>query len=171
MMYVDPETNFKKQHFQMFFDMVEDHSYTISQEWVTGLHIGSESLAFQICGHTYPTHSLCPTSSKKLSMSRADFEGVITLVKGECRDAYEVFIVELDKRFPDSELMNALAIMFPQFWLQRNCNDLFSLHMKTLRSHFCVARNINRGTMNRRWCRWSPCLMPEPWASRHRCLS
>jgi hypothetical protein len=30
MMYVDPESSFQKAHFQMFCDVVEDHSYTIS---------------------------------------------------------------------------------------------------------------------------------------------
>jgi hypothetical protein len=65
----------------MFCDVVEDYSYTISQEWVTDLNTGSESLAFQICGHTYLMHSLYHASSKKLSVSRADFEGVIASVK------------------------------------------------------------------------------------------
>jgi hypothetical protein len=37
MTYMDPETSFQKQHFHMFCDMVEDHSFTISQEWVTNL--------------------------------------------------------------------------------------------------------------------------------------
>ena len=127
----------------MFCDVVEDHSYTIFQEWIIDLNTSCKSLAFRIFGHTYPSQSLCPTSSKKLSMSKADFEGAIASVKGQCRDACEVLIVELDKRFPDFELMNTLAIVFPQFWLQSNCDDLFSLHMKTMRSHCCVVRHVN----------------------------
>jgi hypothetical protein len=27
--------------------------------------------------------------------------------------------------------MNSLAIVFPQFWLQSNADELFPLHMKT----------------------------------------
>jgi hypothetical protein len=91
-------------------------------------------------------HSLCPASSKKLSVARADFDGVVASVKGQCRDAAELLIGELDKRFSDFELMNSMAIVFPQFWLQSNCNDLFALHMKTLRGHFGVVRHINRGS-------------------------
>ena len=79
----------------------------------------------------------------------ANFDGVIALVKGQCQDACEVLIAELDKRFPDSKLMNALAIVFPQFWLQSNCDDLFLSHMKTLGSHFCVAMHINRSTKDK----------------------
>jgi hypothetical protein len=45
-MYVDLESNFQKTHFQMFSDVVEDHSYTITQEWITNLNTEFESLAF-----------------------------------------------------------------------------------------------------------------------------
>jgi hypothetical protein len=79
-------------------------------------------------------------------VSRVDFDGVIAFVKGKCCDAVEMLISELDKSFSDSELMNFLAIVFPQFWLQSNCDDLFSLHMKILRSHFGMVGHINRGT-------------------------
>jgi hypothetical protein len=130
----------------MFCDVVEDHSYTISQGWIKNLNTGSKSLAFRICGHTYPVHSLSLASCKKLSVSRTDFEGIIASVKDQCRDAYKMLIAELDKHFPYSKLMNALAIVFPQFWLQSNCDDLFSLHIKTLRLHFCVVQHINRGS-------------------------
>jgi hypothetical protein len=146
MMYVDSETSFQKAHFHMFCDVVEDHSYTISQEWVTDLNTGAESLAFRISGHTYPAHILCPTFGRKLSVSRADFDGVVASVKGQCRDAAELLIGELEKRFPVSDLMNSLAIVFPQFWLQSNSDELFGLHMKTLRGHFGVVRHFNRGS-------------------------
>jgi hypothetical protein len=109
MMYVDPETSFQKQHFQMFCDVVEDHFYTISQEWITDLNTCCEILAFRICGHTYLAHSLCLASCKKLFVSMADFEGVIASIKDRCQDACKVLIAELDKRFPDFELMNALV--------------------------------------------------------------
>ena len=46
-------------------------------------------------------------------MSRSDFDTAVTLVKGQCRDVVEVLIGELEHRFPDSELMNALSIVFP----------------------------------------------------------
>jgi hypothetical protein len=104
-------------------------------------------LAFRIGEHTYPAHSLCPLTGKKLPVSRSDFDTVVTSVKGQCRDAAEVLIGELDRRFPDSELMNALSIVFPQFWLQSTCDELFALHMNTIRGHFAVVGFVNRGTV------------------------
>ena len=146
MMYVDPESSFQKAHFQMFCDVVEDYSYTISQEWVTNLNMGTESLAFRNLEHTYSEHILCLASSKKLLVSRANFDGVVASVKGQCCDVVAMLIGELDKRFLDSNLMNSLAIVFLQFWLQSNCDELFGLHMKTLRGHFGTVRYFNRGS-------------------------
>ena len=130
----------------MFCNVVEDHSYTIIQEWITNFNTRLESLAFWICRHTYPVHSLYLASCKKLSISKTDFDGVIASMKGQFHNAAKMLIAELEKRFPDSELMNALAIVFPWYWLQSTCDDLFSLYMKTLRSHFGVVRHINHGT-------------------------
>jgi hypothetical protein len=113
---------------------------------VTDLNTSVETLAFRINGHTYPAHSLCLASGKKQPVTREDFSQIVASVKGQCRDAALMLRNELDFRFPDSELMNSLAIVFPQFWLQSNVDDLFPVHMKTLREHYCVPRTVNFGT-------------------------
>ena len=80
---------------------------------VTNLNKGAKNLAFQIYGHTYLVHSLCPAFGKKVLVSRTNFNEVVASMKGQCRDAIEMLIGELDKRFPNSNLMNSLAIVFP----------------------------------------------------------
>lgn len=70
MMYSDPQTAWQQQHFEMFYDILHDHSYTISQEWSTDLNTGVETLAFCISGHTYAAHSICPMSGKKVRLSK-----------------------------------------------------------------------------------------------------
>jgi len=67
-------------------------------------------------------------------------------VKGQCRDAAEMLSLELDSRFPEVELMNALGVVFPQYWMQANCEDLFALHVKTLKAHFGIVRQVNFGS-------------------------
>jgi hypothetical protein len=52
-------------------------------------------------------------------VSQADFDGLVASVKGQYHDATEMLIAELDKRFPDLELMNSLATIFPQFWFAK----------------------------------------------------
>jgi len=86
-------------------------------------------------------------SCEQLPVTRADLEAFVTSVKGQCRDAAEMLSTELDARFPEVELMNALGVVFPQYWLQSNCDDLLSMHVKTLRAHFGVAQNVNFGTV------------------------
>jgi hypothetical protein len=56
---------------------------------------------------------LCPASGKKLLVSKVDFDGVIASIKGQSIDVAQMLIAELDKQFPDCELMNDLAIVFP----------------------------------------------------------
>lgn len=52
-MYVDSNTYFMGGKFQLFNDILADHSCTISQEWQVDLIDGTESLGFAIMGHTY----------------------------------------------------------------------------------------------------------------------
>jgi hypothetical protein len=44
--------------------------------------------------------------------------------------------------------MDALGIVFPQFWLQANCDALFPLYLKTLKAHFCELRSVISGSEN-----------------------
>lgn len=103
-------------------------------------------LSFRIGDRTYPAHSICALSGKKLPVSESDFRAVIASVKGQCRDAADLLRLELDLRCPEVELMNALGVVFPQYWLQPNCDDLFPMHVKTLREHYAVCRTVNLGS-------------------------
>lgn len=103
-------------------------------------------MAFRIAGHTYPAHSICGVNGKKMLVTREDLAAVVSSVKGQCKDAAEMLSLELDVRFPHVDLMSALGIVFPQYWLQVNCEDLFPLHVATLKSQFGVVRQVNFGT-------------------------
>jgi hypothetical protein len=56
-------------------------------------------------------------SEQKLPVSQQDFEAVVTSVKGQCKDAVEMLTFELDMRFREVELMNALGVVFLSYWL------------------------------------------------------
>jgi hypothetical protein len=145
-LYCDPKTSFWRSHFQQFCDIVDDHSFTITQEWVTDLNNGSESMSFTINGRSYPAHFLCLVTGKKERVGRDGFEAVISSVKGQATSAAEMLISELSKRFPSCDLMDALGIVFPQFWLQAIYDALFPLHLKTLKAHFCELRSVISGS-------------------------
>jgi hypothetical protein len=119
---------------------------TITQEWVTDLKDGSESLAFTINGRSYAAYSLCLVTRKKERVGRDGFEAIISNVKGQATSATEMLISELSKKFLSCDMMDALGIVFPQFLLQANCDALFPLHLKTLKAHFCELRSVISGS-------------------------
>jgi hypothetical protein len=146
MMYCDSATSFQALHFQLFTDVVNDHSYSISQEWVTDLNNEAKSLGFRIHGHTYSAHMVDPVSGEKKSVSREDFCALVSFVKGQCAAAAELFISQLERRFPDCDIMEALGVIFPQYWLQDTCDDLFPVHLQVLKDWFCGMRSVVVGS-------------------------
>jgi hypothetical protein len=46
-------------------------------------------------------------------------------------------IHELDIKFPTHFIMDALGIMYPQYWLQANCDMSFGKHLEVLKGVFC----------------------------------
>jgi hypothetical protein len=128
MMYYDPDASFSPVHVLLFNDIVTDHSYTISQEWVTDLNNGSQTLAFRIANHTYTTHQL-EVHGEHFPVSRDDFLAAVSSIKGQCSSAVELLIEELSRRLLDSKIMEALGIVFPQYWKSPDCDTLFPVHM------------------------------------------
>jgi hypothetical protein len=104
--------------------------------WVTDLNNGSESLAFRIANHTYLDHQLGP-HGEHLYVSRDDFLAAVNSMKGQCSSAVELLIKELSKRFPDSKIIEALGVAFPQYWKNPECDTLFPMHMQVIKRWYC----------------------------------
>jgi hypothetical protein len=51
MMYLDPSGNYQREHFQVFSDVVENSSNTITQDWVIDLNNGTETFDFHMANH------------------------------------------------------------------------------------------------------------------------
>ncbi len=52
---------------------------------------------------------------------------------------------ELDRRFPQHELLDAFGIIYPQYWLQDGAIDTFTQHLSVLKEYFCYSRLVNKG--------------------------
>jgi hypothetical protein len=144
MMYVDPDASFSPAHFSLFNDIVTDHSYTISHEWVTDLNDGSETLGFRIANHTYSAHQLGP-QGELFPVTRDDFLSAVSSIKGQCSFAAELLIQELSTRFPDSEIMEAMGVVFPQYLKNPDCDTLFPVHMQFIKKWYCEMKEISFG--------------------------
>jgi hypothetical protein len=48
-------------------------------------------------------------------------------MRGQYSTTIDMLIIELDQQFMNSELMNAIGIMYPQFWIQLDVDLSFFL--------------------------------------------
>jgi hypothetical protein len=71
------------------------------------------------------------------SVGREEFDIAVSAVKGQCKVVAEFLISQLEKRFPNSKIMEALGVVFPQYWLQEKCNELFPVHLQVIKDWFC----------------------------------
>jgi hypothetical protein len=42
----------------------------------------------------------------------------------------------------DFELLNALGIVYPQFWMQLDVDFSFSLHIDEIKKHYCELKKV-----------------------------
>jgi hypothetical protein len=93
------------------------------------LNTGAETLAFRIGNHAYPVYQLtwAGQHAEKGSVSREDFALAITFIKRQCTTAAKLLIAKLTQRFLDR--VEALEIVFPQYWLQAHCDKFFFCHL------------------------------------------
>jgi hypothetical protein len=113
---------------------------------MTDLNNGAETLGFCIHGHMYNAHMIDPILGEKKPVSMEDFATVVSFVKGQCIAAADLFISQLDRRFPNCDIMEALGIVFPQYWLQDKCDDLFLIHLQIIKDWFCGVRSVVVGS-------------------------
>jgi hypothetical protein len=118
----------------LFIGVVEDHSYTISEKWVIDLNNGAESLEFQIHGHTYNSHVVDTIIGERKPISREEFAIVVMSVKDQCATIANLLISQLDMRFQNCEIMEALGVVFPKYWLQGKCDDMFLIHLQVIKA-------------------------------------
>jgi hypothetical protein len=58
-------------------------------------------------------------------------------------DAAALMVMELESRFPPSEVMDALSIVYPQFWLEPGHEDKITRYMNTLKQTYGQPRDIS----------------------------
>jgi hypothetical protein len=58
-------------------------------------------------------------------------------------EAAAMMVMELQSIFPPSEVMDALSIVYPQFWIEPGHEDKLTCHMNTLKATFCVPKKIS----------------------------
>jgi hypothetical protein len=71
------------------------------------------------------------------SIGMEEFDNIVSAVKGQCKAVAEPLISQLDKRFLNLEIKEALDVVFPHYWLQEKCDELFLVHLQVIKDWFC----------------------------------
>jgi len=53
-------------------------------------------------------------------------------------------LMELKIKFPTHGVMNALEIVYPQYWLQQDCDAFFANHLQVFKIAFCCGKTIRK---------------------------
>jgi hypothetical protein len=93
-------------------------------------------------GHNYQAHIFNEVVKVNQLMCIHVFVGAIGQVKGQCSNAIEMFIDKLEMCFQNSELINALSIMYPQFYMHFDVNISFSFHFGIFKKHYCELKSV-----------------------------
>jgi len=51
-------------------------------------------------------------------------------------------VTKLDQPFANSKQMNALGIMYPQFYMQLDVDYVFSFHFAIIKKHYCEIKEV-----------------------------
>jgi hypothetical protein len=47
-------------------------------------------------------------------------------------------IEKLDVRFPKQSVLDAIGVVYPQYWLQANVDNTFPQHLEVLKAFYCT---------------------------------
>ena len=61
-------------------------------------------------------------------------------------DAAAMMVMELGSRYPPNEVMDALSIVYPQFWLELGHEDKLTWYMNTLKQTYAHTKDISSAT-------------------------
>jgi hypothetical protein len=71
-----------------------------------------------------------------------DFLASIAQVKCQCAIVAKMLVTKLERHFLDSELMNAIGILYLQFWMQPNVEFSFSLDLNVIKKQYCKLKRM-----------------------------
>jgi hypothetical protein len=131
-MYIDPTISFQPKKILEFIDVVANTYYRIIQNWVIDLNDGIH-LAFHIIGQSQMVQSVDYLIDIHFPIIWEVFYQYITPMKVQCTIAYDLLVIKLERRFPNHELKNVLGIIYPQYWLQLDCESTFVDHLSLIK--------------------------------------
>jgi hypothetical protein len=145
--FVDPETSFKVAALNDFNRIIDDSSLFLDFEWLPDLETHEMYLSFNVLASKHNCYRI-GGDGRRIPITRQEFDFVIIEVKRQAREAAMLMMEALDQQFPDVNLINALGVVFPQYWLQPNCHEMFVLHLQVIISYYCQEKRFRPDAEN-----------------------
>jgi hypothetical protein len=51
-------------------------------------------------------------------------------------------IQELERRFPAQDIINAIGVIYPRFWVQPKAKHKFKAQLSILKVHYCFGKHV-----------------------------
>jgi hypothetical protein len=58
--------------------------------------------------------------------------------------AAKMLVAELGSRFPAHHLMEALGLVYPQYWCVEDARENFEKHMHVIKAHYCHPKSTHQ---------------------------
>jgi hypothetical protein len=113
--FVDPATAFGTDRvFNDFHKIIEDRSDCVELKWLPDMETEEMFLNYNIKEANHNCYRVAE-DGRKVYISQVEFDLTIADVKRQATGAAMLMISELNTKFPDVDLINALGIVFPQY--------------------------------------------------------
>jgi hypothetical protein len=142
-LYVDPTFAFHGEEFSTFRSLADDTSMVIEQDWLFCYNREEDHLVFRVAGvpHMATMRSVAFPGQWE-EVNKIDREVILGEVQRQLTSAAKQLIEELEKRFPHQEVMCALGICYPQYWLNDTFEATYPGHIATLKSFYGTAKKL-----------------------------
>ena len=142
-LYVDPAFAFHGEEFNTFRSLADDTSMVIEQDWLFCYNREEDHLVFKIAGVTHMALMRSVAFPGQWEeVNKIDREVILGEVQRQLTSAAKHLIEELEKRFPQQEVMCALGICYPQYWLTDTFEATFPGHIATLKTFYGTSRKL-----------------------------
>jgi hypothetical protein len=75
-------------------------------------------------------------------VTREVYIQVVEIVKNQVKEAAEYLISELQSHFLAHGVIEALGVVFPQYWMMADCEEFFKRHISVIKAQHCYAKRI-----------------------------
>jgi hypothetical protein len=97
------------------------------------MNIGIDHVAFEFVGqHIWATSTY--QIGAHVFVKRDIYGNVVTFMKRQCQKATTQLITKLQGRLPTQDLMDALGVVCPQYWLQLKPEKRFNVHLAIIKA-------------------------------------